>query len=182
MKKKKKDEKRTPLSDPIVYPSSTEYCFWFCVKSGWRLNCVCCRGVCTFTPVCDMPWMCLLSVRLHFYTYIRLYIWTHSSRNASYRLALPGPVFLARPWVKSLLLLTEPCKSVSLSLSHTFLLLLHGKAVVFPLSFWLLLQSILIFMVLFSFALVYGHQFWDSRGVDPLLQWGVLTCLLVHVY
>lgn len=105
---------------------------------------------------CDTPRICSLLVWLHFYslkyavTHIWLYIWTHSSRNASYRPALPGLVFIARPWVKSLLLLTNPCKSVSLSHTHAFLLLFHGKALVFLLSFWLLLQACLLLWWLYS--------------------------------
>lgn len=150
---------------------------------------MCWHGVCVFAPVCDTPWpecvyfqsgfisIVVLNVQSHVYTN-----WTHSLCSSSYRLALPGLVFLSRRWVKSLLLLTDPCKS----LTHTFLLLLHGKAVVFPLSFWLVLQSVLVFMmVIFSFALVYGQHAWYSRWVDPLEHSvrcvSVLTCLLEHV-
>lgn len=52
----------------------------------------------------------VLYMQSHVYT-----SWIHSLCNSSYHFALPGLVFLSRRWVKSLLLLTDPCKS----LSHT---------------------------------------------------------------
>ncbi len=99
--------------------------------------------------------------------YIWLYIWTRTSRNASYSLALPGLAFLARPWVKSLLLLTDLCKSVSLSHTHSFSSFM-AKLLFFCSPSGYSCSRAYFYGGFIQFAVIYGDHVWDFRGVDPL--------------
>jgi len=72
-----------------------------------------CKKVGEYWNVCVV----ILSVRLYLQSHVYT-SWIHSFCNSSYHFALTGLVFLSRRWVKSLLLLTDPCKS--LSHTHSF--------------------------------------------------------------
>ncbi len=113
--------------------------------------------------------------------YIRLYIWRHSSCNASYRLALPGLVFLANEIPSA-----TDRPPVNLPLSHTRIPSpLSWQSCCFSALLLATPAAVLIFMVVIFSLLSFMETM--SEILEGLLLWGisarcvcVLTRLLVR--